>query len=397
MVSPHQNRVTCTTVFCNASRGFLLGMVNSSTGLVSWHHVTSQPDLEDEIALVIHPTHGAPHFGFCFVRCMSRQYRRRLGVGQYVEQLLLLPVRVATAQKPLRVDADQKFNFNVIWLDSVSRSHFKRSLPKSIDVIRTLRTQASANPNATRVFDFQLFQTIKARTREMLSVLWSGEYSKNNDTFQKDEAVGDPIRIETLLGPLKRAGYRTLWLEDACWRYQSDVTRTLAIKHSNLTLVARWQHIVVALERASIDAVDISLATCVMFRSLDITDQFHGPAALCYNGRHLHDFLFDYLSDYQRASSSSPHATFLVTNVAHEDTGRRLQTLDDRLAAYLTFAADSLPHTVTLLLADHGNSYGVYPETSLDGRLEVYNPVLMMFIPAGVRLQVGSAQYCFPH
>lgn len=382
-VSPRHSRVVCAAALCVASRGFLLGVVNTSTGLVSWRHMTSQLNLEDELALIIHPTRDTPHFGFCFVRCISLH-----SVKQYVEQLVLLPVKEAAAQKPLRAAADRKFNFNIIWLDSVARSHFIRSLPNSTNLIRTLQTQAATSQNATRVFDFQLFQSIKARTREMLSMLWSGEYPRNNDMFRKDVSGGDPIRVETLFGSLKRAGYKTLWLEDSCWRYQSDLTHTLAIKHRNLTLVARWQHIVAALERASIDAVDVSLAMCVMFWSLGITDQFHGPPALCHNGHHVHDYLFDYLRAYQRATSSTPHATFLITNVAHEDTGRRLQTLDDRLAAYLSFAA-SLPDTVTLVLSDHGNSYGVYPETSLDGRRETYNPVMLVFVPARVRRQLG--------
>ena len=379
----------CTTAFCIASRGFLLGMVNRSTGLVTWRHVTSQSDLEDEIALAIQPTHGEPNFGFCFVRCVSRQHRRSRGVARYVEQLVLLPIRVPTTPKSVRTKVEPKFNFNIIWLDSVSRNHFIRSLPKSTDAIRALRTKASGNPNATRLFDFQLFQTVKARTREMLSLFWTGEYSRNNDTFHTGDDTSGPIRVETLLRPLKRAGYNTLWLEDSCWHYESDLINTLAITHSNLTMIARWQHIIEALERASIDAIDVSLAMCVMYRSLAITDQFHGPAVLCHNGRHVHDYLFDYLQAYQRASSSPPHATFFVTNVAHEDTGRRLQTLDDRLASYLSFAATMLPDTVTLVVSDHGNSYGVYPETLLDGRLEVYNPVLMMLVPARVRRQLG--------
>ena len=363
-------------------------MVNGSTGLVSWRHVTSQSDLEDEIALAVHQVHGEPNFGFCFVRCVSRQHRRFRGVVRYVEQLVLHPVRVPTTTKYVRTKAEPKFNLNIIWLDSVSRSHFTRSLPKSTDAIRTLQTMSSANPNATRLFDFQLFQTVKARTREMLSLFWSGEYSRNNNKFHMGDETSGPIRVDTLFGPLKRAGYNTLWLEDSCWHYESDLINTLAIKHSNLTMIARWQHISEALKIASVDGIDVSLAMCVMYRSLAITDQFHGPDILCHNGGHVHDYLFDYLQAYQRASSSSPHATFLVTNVGHEDTGRRLQTLDDRLSSYLSFAATMLPDTITLVLSDHGNSYGVYPETLLDGRLEVYNPVLIMLVPARVRQQL---------
>ena len=384
-MSPRHSRVVCVTDACVSSRGFLLGVVNASIGLVSWHHLTSRLNLEDALVLLIHPMRPKPHFGFCFVRCISQH-----GVKQYIEQLVLLPVRVAATQKPLRAAADYKFNFNIIWLDSVARGHFIRSLPKSTNVIRTLRSQSSIGQNATRVFDFQLFQTTKARTREMLSLLFAGVYPSKNDTLRNDATAGEPIRVETLFGPLKRAGYRTLWLEDSCWRYDSDLTLALATKHKrrSSSLVARWQHIVAALARANIDAVDISLATCVMFRSLNITNQFHGPPALCHNGRHVTDYLFDYLAAYQRAASATPHATFLVTNVAHEDTGRRLQTLDDRLAEYLSFAA-RLPDTVTLVLADHGNSYGLYPETRLDGRLETYNPILMLLLPAAVGRHLG--------
>ncbi|XP_066935000.1 uncharacterized protein [Clytia hemisphaerica] len=56
---------------------------------------------------------------------------------------------------------NNKININVIWLDSVSRRHFFRSLPKTIHQIRQINTNESTK---AEVIDFELMQAVHGHT-----------------------------------------------------------------------------------------------------------------------------------------------------------------------------------------------------------------------------------------
>ena len=49
-----------------------------------------------------------------------------------------------------------------------------------------------------------------------------------------------------------------------------------------------------------------------------------------------------------------------------------------------------LPNTFTLIYADHGNTYTEYQVSMLEGRLEMYHPVLLGILPKDLGRKFGK-------
>lgn len=76
-------------------------------------------------------------------------------------------------------------------------------------------------------------------------------------------------------------------------------------------------------------------------------------------------------------------------SVGHDDRGRRIQSLDNDLEEYVTnIAQDS--NTLTIMLADHGNTYTTYTNAVVEGRFEMYHPHLFVIVPNKVAILLGA-------
>jgi len=78
--------------------------------------------------------------------------------------------------------------------------------------------------------------------------------------------------------------------------------------------------------------------------------------------------------------------TTLVT--PHDPIGRRVQGVDEDLRELIQNMANS-NNTLTVIFADHGNSYNDYVYTESEGRYEQYHPVFMMVVPDNVQKLLG--------
>lgn len=105
----------------------------------------------------------------------------------------------------------KKLNINVILLDSVSRSHFYRSLKKTVNFLR----QTDLHSNAD-VLDFELFQSIHGHTTENLFGLFNGKLLSTNYTDREKEMM--KTDFQGLLKYVKKEGYKVLYQEDMCWQ-----------------------------------------------------------------------------------------------------------------------------------------------------------------------------------
>ncbi|KAK4297426.1 hypothetical protein Pmani_030154 [Petrolisthes manimaculis] len=94
-----------------------------------------------------------------------------------------------------------------------------------------------------------------------------------------------------------------------------------------------------------------------------------------------------YDEDYNVHFNSESH----VTNVAHDETDIRVQTLDSSLSSYLTFAS-KLKNTVTIIFSDHGSTYGKFIQASPEAHVEIFNPFLFMIFPKDVQERLGDVQ-----
>lgn len=397
---------------CNISQCALpvaLGTINSDAGELQWHRFRNTTSLQQYITHMVQPTNTKPHYGFCFLKCLKSGYEDYLydvigkfdkeeGIPMYddmhsfyyMSQVLLLP---PVLKETKALEKKTKFNINMIFIDSVSRHHFYRSLPESVKILESINREHNKNGHGPMTLDFELVQSLRSRTFESLQALFSGYINPSEKPFGVLDMPPVPLSTEALLGPFKSLGYHTLWLEDLCWEWEWGISKDLKAYNNSLSSKEIWTKLSEALKRAGIDGLDTTLSSCEILRINGVNDHFHGPDTVCYGGQFQHKFAFDYLKLYQSHLSSRDQGfvTFLETNVGHEDTGLRIKTVDQSLADYIQFSS-RMNDTLTILFSDHGNTYGSFLDSSLEGRVEMFHPLLMMVLPQNIQKQLGPDQ-----
>ena len=97
-------------------------------------------------------------FEFLYLKC-----------GKNLQALVLPPaLRQTTTKRPAK---DKLFNINIVLLDSISRPHFYRVLPKSVLALRQIANDDSIPATA---LDFELYQSVGQNTFDNLRPLFSG-------------------------------------------------------------------------------------------------------------------------------------------------------------------------------------------------------------------------------
>ncbi|XP_012939880.1 uncharacterized protein LOC101855651, partial [Aplysia californica] len=424
-VETKKKQVTCSAKIISsvcASPPFI-GLHNQS-GRLQWVQLGTASSLAQALTdLMRRGQFGnfSKHFGFCFLRCdrtagngrettedeyagngrettedeyvplADDLYDKNFGSDQEkapsAEQLLILPPLVKTSSSRARPVNKSLINFNLVLVDSVSRQHFFRSLNKSVLALENLNRDFSS---PVAVFDFELVQSVKSRTFESLQTLFSGDIDPSRNPFGTQEVPPEPLDLSLLLGKLKDKGYSNLWLEDLCHLWEWGLSKDLHFLNLTSPEQETWTRMWTRLAENFVDSIEVTLAMCRVFESCGVKDGFHGPEAICYNGRHQHEYLLDYLAGYQHTltSANRPWFSFTMTNVGHEETGRRIQTLDLALSHYIS-AASAQANTLTILFSDHGNSYGRFVSESTEAQVEMFHPFLFFIVPRQVGRQLG--------
>ena len=121
---------------------------------------------------------------------------------------------------------------------------------------------------------------------------------------------------------------------------------------------------------------------------------FNGPNGdqICFNGKLQHSYFLQYSIDTLNTIASSrrwrPLLSYTALNVGHDDIGRRIQSLDSELAQYASTMAND-QNSLTIILADHGNTYTEYTYAILEGRFEMFHPSLFVIVPNKVASFLG--------
>ncbi|KAK7489890.1 hypothetical protein BaRGS_00018912 [Batillaria attramentaria] len=358
--------------------------------------------LKKWITQLLKPSRKKTHFGFCFIACDAAIEKDVDGYDRFLHrisqdddvpfvdasvQLLILPPSGQLRSPEHRWERNL-MNINILFIDSVSRQHFFRSLPRTVHFLEKLQSNETSR---TSVIDFELVQAVRSRTFETYQTLFEGEIDPSVKPFGTMEFPPEPLGVEHLLKKLKQKGYGTLWLEDLCYQWEWGLSKDLLVHNRSLSREQTWHKFHKALSRAHIDSVEVTYAMCKILIDNGVPDPFHGPDAVCENGRHQHEYFLEYLALYQNVMqmAQQPYFSILVTDAGHEGTGRRIQTLDVALKQYLQQAATQ-DNTLTVLMSDHGNSYGDFLERSTEGRFELFHPFLIMIVPDGVATSLGK-------
>ncbi|XP_072041195.1 uncharacterized protein [Amphiura filiformis] len=240
-------------------------------------------------------------------------------------------------------------------------------MPATIESLKTIQRQETGY-----VFSYNLFQALKYYTLPVARALFSGEVSNRNGNIQS----------ELLLGRYKRGGYATSWTDDLCWKNKWGLANKLGAKGKN------WTKIKDAIPQAGIDRIDMTLSNC---ETLNGRSYFNVNKEICYNGKSQQFYIFMYLAELQKQLQKygKPYFHYTESNVAHETTGRRIQTFDEDLANYLR-TLSTQENTLTVLLADHGNNYGRLFSKTFEAEVEMYHPLLVIHASKDLPQVIGE-------
>ncbi|KAH3843009.1 uncharacterized protein LOC127876688 [Dreissena polymorpha] len=391
-------------VYCNGTcnLGWNFGTIDIQTGATIWTEVANTTELQYRVLSLI----NKPNVGFCLIACGEQNklptalsdrfsYNYDTNYVPYQPQILTLPHMVPTKVKHpnQRSNTTKKgsVNFNFILLDSVSRHHFFRMLSKTLNVLNSINIFQAKHSHI--FLDFELVQGVRSRTFETLQALFSGEINPYSKPFGTQAMPKEKLNIGSLLRPLKRLGYNTLWLEDLCPLWEWGISKDLLVYNKTLDFQELWKRLQREVKASGIDSLGNTLSSCKILHENGVPDPFHGPDQICYNGKHHHDYLFEYLKMYhdRMQMSSENFFTFAESNQGHEDSGIRVKYLDTTLAEHVRFALGR-KSTMTIIFSDHGNAYGPYVKDTFEGRLETFHPFLFMIVPKELKHLLTESQ-----
>eukprot|EP00794_Sanderia_malayensis_P019097 gene19097-21013_t len=375
-------KVNCDGRETGHCKAFALCGINNATGdtieLKRVHNITILEKSVEEIA----EKTIRNKFSFLFIKCLGEN-DKVLG-----NQLLILPTTVMLNKRKLFEDKTKKLkppNVNVILLDSISRAHFYRSLPVVIEKFNEINTKSNHHHNQNaEVLDFQLFQSVHGHSAENFHALFTGTLFP--DGLKDAEKERMAIGAQELFGIFKNAGYETMYQDDLCWRNWWGTRMELGSP-------SNWTSFLETVKRANIDTTGISSSSCEILKANKLPTPFNGPSSnqICFNGKFQHSYLFQFLHQFYKETSlhnTRPRFSFTAINTAHDYAGLRVQTLNNDLAEFV-HEMSLLQNTLTILMADHGNTYTKYTNAVMEGRYEMFHPSFFMIIPHGVAKYFG--------
>ncbi|XP_022806873.1 uncharacterized protein LOC111343937 isoform X1 [Stylophora pistillata] len=383
--SPHDKvLVTCWRDVCSQSSPILLGCSDPEFGTVdkeeAWVKFHSIGELEQELPKIVvqNSLHG---FNFCLLKCKID--------GRMVKQALIFPpILKHMIQNAPR--SRKKINVNIILEDSVSRSHFYRSMPRSVQSLRDIYRDASFQAT---VLDFELVQSYAAFTLPNVQFLMAGKSLKGSRKILK-RLNGIGILTEKF----KRFGYQTLMHEDLCWYDQWGTFLSPEYKKRLKPFSDGLKSIYEEFKQSTDRYVDnkaMTLLSCEILKVFGISNPFGGKytSNYCWDGRSLSEYLLFYVRRFislvDRNPEVAPALVYTHLNTGHEPSGKRIRTDDTILSKFLEEMARS-DNTLTILISDHGGKTSDYAIETLPGSLEVYSPMMFMIIPHKVTKRLGK-------
>ena len=113
---------------------------------------------------------------------------------------------------------------------------------------------------------------------------------------------------------------------------------------------------------------------------------------ICFNARHQHEYVLDYITKYLDAIADGPRSkplfSYTSTHVSHDNVGIRVQTLDVHLKEFIE-KMSTRENTLSIIFADHGNTYTSY-QTFADGKQEMFHPFMLIVVPKKMGQRFGG-------
>ena len=375
--------VKCWRDVCSKFSPVFLGCPDPEFGIIdnenNWMRFQSVGELEEELPGIVSQIsiHG---LDFCLIRCKEGR--------KTVKQALIFPPLLKRGVKTTH-SSKRKINVNIVLEDSVSRAHFYRSMPRSVQSLRNILKDSSFHAT---VLDFELVQSYASSTLPNAHFLMAGKLLKDGSQRRRNG-------ISVLTEKFKQAGYQILMHEDLCWYDRWGSFLSPAYKRKVKPFTEGLKRIFENYKQATnlyLDNVGLSFLSCEILKDLNASNPFtmqKHKSNLCWDGRSLSEYLLFYarrfLSLTDRNPEVSPALIYTHLNTGHEISGKRIRNDDIHLSRFLEEMARS-ENTLTIVLSDHGGKTTDYAIETLPGSLEVYSPMLFMIIPHKVAQRLGK-------
>ncbi|XP_028395200.1 uncharacterized protein LOC114519289 [Dendronephthya gigantea] len=323
-------------------------------------------------------------FNFVFLQCGS------------LRQVLPLPrtIKLSSKKSKKSKKKSKKINVNIILIDSISRPHFYRSMPRTIEALRHVVYNESI---PATVLDFELLQSVSQHTmdncRPLYSGVTAGVYKEFSSKWRKSIK---PLGISVLFGEYQKNGYQTMFQEEGCWYDLWGLMLTDVERHPTLTdregFAKRWKQLQERWKHYHIDDFGLTHFTCEVVKKYGQTNDMDRPKHVCFNGDYISTYYLKYHLDYLRSirehKDSLPLLHYLHLVTGHTSYGTRIRNDDVGLATYVTQLARD-PNTLTIILSDHGHTRTKYSQT-VEGRFELSNPLMFVLFSENVAGILGK-------
>ena len=216
-----QVKVTCDLSACDSRKDIIIEELDPSSGELREKKANgktqgSKETFENLVKKALLRAREN-NFNFVYLNCTSKR------TSKTISQMISVLPKLQYVQSSKRRQRGRKLNVNILILDSISRAHFYRSFPNSVEYLREKR--ANKQPKAASFFEFQFFQAIQGRTYQNEYALFNGKLCPGDHSrWRPDRAPTNP---QILYGVFKKAGYQTLILEDVCWKNKYGIRGSL--------------------------------------------------------------------------------------------------------------------------------------------------------------------------
>ncbi|CAG9331296.1 unnamed protein product [Blepharisma stoltei] len=231
-------------------------------------------------------------------------------------------------------------------LDSFSRRHFYRKLPKTVALLKEIYQS-----NLYHIEDFLVYNIRgPGSVQNQIQILGNQWINQNQKYVQKD-LVGE----NAIWNILSQFGYVSLLGIESCNNeFALSLGRQPNVTHSINEFYCGAQNY------------------CQYHTEKEFSEQ------RCIGKQMSHYYTFEYAKEFRELYKDINQWIYLHLDAAHEYTGQHAATLDDDLEDFIRNVTS--PYTLIVIEGDHGMRYGEW-FTKIQGFMEYRLPALFFLIP----------------
>ena len=224
-------------------------------------------------------------------------------------------------------------NILFIYIDAISRNHFKRKLPKTSIFIKRYLHNYQYKAGILNAYQFMKYSNFKGTTQENTMPMFYG------DSMQNSAGI-------SILKYFKNKGYITCGSENLCHRelfaiqgYKNDFTEFESFDHENYALFCDPNY-------------------CVPNNPFGFFQGMYSVYRRCLYGKDTSEYVFEYGNKFWEAYKNERKFVRLSFIDAHEGTMEVIKYLDDYLFKFLTSFVDNYLNdkTAIIIASDHGQN-----------------------------------------